>query len=136
MGKDVDGKIDAMMVDASPALRLANAISSGDVQEAMAVLYSGEVDISKGDPHDGGKTPLHKAAEAGNMLIVTLLVDRGASVMCTDRHGHTALELAIRHKHKEIAYMLGKKLHAVVDDLKESRGLLDHSLPSKVCTVC
>merc|ERR1719399_2584797 len=102
------------MVDASPALRLANAISSGDVQEAMAVLYSG----------------------AGNMLIVTLLVDRGASVMCTDRHGHTALELAIRHKHKEIAYMLGKKLHAVVDDLKESRGLLDHSLPSKVCTVC
>jgi potassium channel len=43
--------------------------------------------------HDG-RTPLHCAATAGNLAIVTFLLDRGANINAVDRYNVSALEEA------------------------------------------
>ncbi|MEO0367714.1 MAG: ankyrin repeat domain-containing protein, partial [Pseudomonadota bacterium] len=40
------------------------------------------------------RTPLHVAAESGNLDVVDLLLERGADRMAKDVHGH---RLTIRH---------------------------------------
>lgn len=42
------------------------------------------------------RTPLHNAANDGNLQIVELLITHGASLEATDRHGRTPLNLAAR----------------------------------------
>ena len=49
--------------------------------------------------HDG-RTPLHCAASAGNLAIVTLLLDRGAIIDAHDRYNVTPYEEAEKHGNK------------------------------------
>jgi ankyrin repeat protein len=67
---EVDGKI------------LLAAIASGDAKVVKWVL-SRDVDVNE-PSSDGGSTPLHQAAFAGNMGIVKLLVKAGANVHAED----------------------------------------------------
>jgi ankyrin repeat protein len=56
---------------------------------------------------DGNNTPLHKACERNSTLtVVTLLVERGASLTATNNNGETALDLAIKNDKKSIAAFL------------------------------
>ena len=64
--------------------------------------------------HDNGYTPLAYAAMKGNPLMVEQFVRHGADPTMTTREGDTAVELALRMGHTEVA-----------DTLKRARQALD-----------
>ena len=64
--------------------------------------------------HDNGYTPLAYAAMKGNSLMVEQFVRHGADPTMTTREGDTAVELALRMGHTEVA-----------DTLKRARQALD-----------
>ena len=53
-----------------------------------------------------GKTPLHMAATTGNEELVGILLANGAGVNDRDGEGYTALDLAMRYGHREVAELL------------------------------
>jgi ankyrin repeat protein len=56
---------------------------------------------------DGNNTPLHKACERNSTLtVVTLLVERGASLTAVNKNGETALDMAVRNDKRGIASFL------------------------------
>jgi ankyrin repeat protein len=60
-------------------------------------------------PNDQGSTPMHIAAERGNLEIMEALVDNGASVDMQDSDGNTALHVASKNqKSKATALLLSK----------------------------
>lgn len=54
-----------------------------------------------------GAMPLHRPAEFGHLGVVRLLLERGVEVRRVGRDGCTALELAQRFGHAEVAALLG-----------------------------
>lgn len=57
-------------------------------------------------PNYQGKTPLCIAAYNGNADAVSALLRAGAGVNTTDRMGYTALRLALRFHHPDVATVL------------------------------
>mmetsp|Transcript_20052 Transcript_20052/g.25941 ORF Transcript_20052/g.25941 Transcript_20052/m.25941 type:complete len:543 (+) Transcript_20052:80-1708(+) len=55
---------------------------------------------------DEKRTALHMAAEKGHTLCVKLLCDKGADTKIKNKHNATPLDLAIKHKHTEVATCL------------------------------
>ncbi|KAI5889880.1 ankyrin, partial [Schizophyllum commune H4-8] len=53
-----------------------------------------------------GRTSLHFAAWHGHLIIVSMLLERGADVNATDVHHHTPLHDAAQKGHAEIAKLL------------------------------
>ena len=77
----------------SPAQeQIHEAIRQGDSTTAMALLEADERLVRAGDRD--GSTPLHAAAQAGNLDMVAWLLDRKASVRQADIHGLTPLDRA------------------------------------------
>lgn len=56
-----------------------------------------------------GATPLHRAAQTGNIKIASLLINHGAYVNPTNYLGETPLDLAIQFKNPEIAKFFESK---------------------------
>jgi ankyrin repeat protein len=64
----------------------------GDAEQARALLVIGQ------DPElrdRNGATPLHLAAQHGNLGVVTVLLDAGARVDTADKHGNSPLFAAV-----------------------------------------
>ena len=53
-----------------------------------------------------GNSPLHIAAAAGSMRLVSVLLKHGAKVGLVDYNGKTPLEKAIRNGHNDVADIL------------------------------
>lgn len=53
-----------------------------------------------------GMTPLHFAAQNGNIELLIVLLEKGASVEYKNEHGKTASDLALAKGHQEIAKIL------------------------------
>ncbi|MES9848346.1 MAG: ankyrin repeat domain-containing protein, partial [Candidatus Thiodiazotropha sp.] len=53
-----------------------------------------------------GITPLMEAARKGSEPMVKLLLKHGANKMNKDNEGHTALDIAKKKKHVEVAGLL------------------------------
>ena len=60
--------------------RLIECVKSGDLQSVLLLLKS-EIDVNQTDVH--GWTALHWAAGAGNVELVSLLLENGADVLAT-----------------------------------------------------
>jgi ankyrin repeat protein len=54
----------------------------------------------------GGSAPLHKAAQAGQMVVAQFLLANGADVVARNRSGQTALHLAAANGHKAMVELL------------------------------
>jgi ankyrin repeat protein len=94
---------------------LGIAASLGNLEAVTAVLSAG-AKVNRASSH-GGTTALMDAAASGRLPIVRLLLDRGARV---NQHakdssaegvldGDTALNLAIRNGHRELAKLLRRR---------------------------
>jgi ankyrin repeat protein len=70
---------------------LLKAISSGNVEEAIAALTAGANPNAKGKD---GMTALMLAAQSGKTDLVQKLLDLGADPNATNKAGQTALHLA------------------------------------------
>lgn len=92
---------------------LSVAAASGDVEVARLLLKEG----AKAPLPDQGalavnavsalnRTALHEAAAEGHAKVLRLLLDHGAASYARDTSGHTALALALRHKHLHCAQVL------------------------------
>lgn len=62
--------------------------------------------LNEDDPHVDGVTALHVAAQGGHIGVVDLLLENGADVMVKDDQQRTALILAIKGDHREVASAL------------------------------
>ena len=102
-------------------------------------LVSAGVSVNMKD-HDG-RTPLHCAASAGNLAIVTLLLDRGAIIDAHDRYNVTPYEEAEKHGNKVCMRRLRTHprltrppimCHQPVIELLESRGAHKETKEEKI----
>ena len=94
-------------------LAIHAAAFSGNTDVVSILLGKGALpvgDVSTLDDADNkfGVTPLIVAAEENQYRIVNYLIDAGADLEITERHGHTALTRAGYHGHDEVIAMLLK----------------------------
>lgn len=79
-------------------------------------------------PADTRITLLHHAANAGNMSIVQMMLDRGFDVELETRDGMRALDLAVLHKRRELVEFLiraGANVNSKVKDKTKQPTVLD-----------
>lgn len=96
---------------ANPKLRspagatpLHDAALSGSA-ESIELLVKHGADVNATEA-EGGSTPLHHAASFGRVEAVKALVRLGAFVSLKNGDGRTALELAVRNGHEEVARLM------------------------------
>lgn len=87
------------------ALALHLAVENGHDEIAKHLILSCGVDVNSLD-QESGKTPLHRAVEAGKMKTLTLLLNNGADVNGKSRCGSTSLHFAAKAKNLKIAKIL------------------------------
>ncbi|KIW48394.1 uncharacterized protein PV06_00983 [Exophiala oligosperma] len=80
------------------------AVSYGRLSMVKLLLKFNHTQLDTPGPR--GLTPLHKAAEQGNVDIVTALLQAGALVAAQDNSGMTALHLAARRGHLSLVRLL------------------------------
>lgn len=108
------------------------AAKSGDQQGVFRYLREG-VGVDSRDPH--ARAVLHLAAWRGHDELVKALIAKGAVINAVDKHGFTALDLAVRAEQKSTVALLKKhgaetatkcSLHGAIlrGDLKSARSLL------------
>jgi hypothetical protein len=74
--------------------KLFQFATSGDKAYVQAALASGaSVDALDYD----GRTPLHRAAEGGHLMVAELLLNKGANPTAKDNFDKTPVELATAH---------------------------------------
>mmetsp|Transcript_31469 Transcript_31469/g.53092 ORF Transcript_31469/g.53092 Transcript_31469/m.53092 type:complete len:185 (-) Transcript_31469:1170-1724(-) len=91
---------------------LHKAAHKGDL-EACKMLIEGSVDeevpITVNDVGAADRRPLHRAAGAGHMNLVSYFVELGAEINAKDKSGRTALHWAAISGHSEIIKYLIEK---------------------------
>jgi ankyrin repeat protein len=63
-----------------------------------------------------GQTPLHTINSKTDLAVVSLLVDRGASLTATDNFGTTLLECAVLSSPEIVKYLLQKGVPVIVNE--------------------
>lgn len=94
---------------AASSKELFEAVDRGDRQQTLAALRRG-ADVNAGDT--GGYTALHRACAAGNLSIVTLLLEAGAGVDARTATGETPLHRAASREVAEQLVQKGADIHA------------------------
>lgn len=82
------------------------ALKTGDLDEVMAKLVTTE-DVNR--TLDGGRMPLHLAADFGQTDVVEYLISKGANVNAPDKHGLTPLISACFEGHASCVKILLEK---------------------------
>lgn len=88
--------------------KLFAAIRLNDVEAVENLIREG-VDVNECDPRDilgAGNSPLHDAANNGNIKIVSLLVTAGAEINAQCDYGWTPLLRACNAGHTDVAKFL------------------------------
>ncbi|XP_063073493.1 myotrophin [Engraulis encrasicolus] len=81
------------------------ALKNGDMEEVKSLVKDEDVNRTL----EGGRKPLHYAADCGHREVVEFLVSRGADVNAADKHGITPLLSAIYEGHLSCVKLLLEK---------------------------
>ena len=73
------------------------------------------------DKTQNGYAAIHWAAQKGHSKMLSLLIESGASVTLTDKHGNTPLQLAEKKGHKEVISMLEKHKPTAGDKAQKAK---------------
>ena len=103
---------------------LVKAIKNSDVDGVKKALEDERIDINRRD--DIGYTPLMYAALGGNLDIVDLLIDNGASVDITSNSEDNAMFFAARNGYTEVLSDLMLKYIANIDYKTVKKALCNH----------
>lgn len=82
------------------------ALKNGELDEIKSTLVTAE-DVNR--TLDGGRMPLHVAADFGQAAVVEYLISKGANVNAPDKHGLTPLILACFECHASCVKILLEK---------------------------
>ncbi|XP_076578529.1 myotrophin [Chaetodon auriga] len=82
------------------------ALTTGDLDEVKTRLTP-DVDVNR--TLEGGRMPLHLAADFGHTEVVEYLISRGANVNASDKHGLTPLMFACFENHVSCVKVLLEK---------------------------
>ena len=97
-------RIEAMLREAQGWTELTYASWNGRLDDVRALVAKGaDVNLHDKEP---GWTPLMHAAFHGHADIVKLLLEKGANAKATEKNGMSALQLAEKNGHTDIANML------------------------------
>ena len=85
---------------------MLKACERGDLPKVRELLERDSTLVNAKDAHR--KTPLHWAAGNGHQAVVELLIGNGADLSARDQFNFTALDLARKANHVELAELLRK----------------------------
>ncbi|KAI9896268.1 hypothetical protein N3K66_008440 [Trichothecium roseum] len=84
------------------AIRNDNDLGAAHRTVQKLVAHGADVDAKDGS----NRNPLHRASHCGNLLVVDLLIDKGAELNSRTENGETALIAACRQHHESIVQRL------------------------------
>jgi len=113
-----------------------DAVLHNQIDKVLNLLEKDEIDINWKNIEDGNKTPLHAATQAGNLVILALLVGKGAEVTSRDDKGRTPLHVALETKNEEVTDFLTTKVVAALEEsshqLKQAWNLNEQNLKNYI----
>uniref|UniRef100_A0A3B4GQI2 Myotrophin-like n=1 Tax=Pundamilia nyererei TaxID=303518 RepID=A0A3B4GQI2_9CICH len=86
-------------------------LKTGDLDEVKATLQTAE-HVNR--TLDGGRKPLHYAADFGQTDVVEFLISKGADINAPDKHGFTPLMTACFEGHLSCVKLLLEKVGALI----------------------
>ncbi|XP_072047596.1 myotrophin-like [Amphiura filiformis] len=98
------------------------ACQNGDLAVVKQLVEAGKADVSK---EIDGRTPLHFAADYGQLDVIDYLVDKKANVNATDKHGISVILAAIWEGHTECVKFLLSKGASKSGKAPDGSGYLD-----------
>eukprot|EP00029_Vermamoeba_vermiformis_P014865 TRINITY_DN9983_c0_g1_i1.p1 TRINITY_DN9983_c0_g1~~TRINITY_DN9983_c0_g1_i1.p1 ORF type:complete len:130 (+),score=44.47 TRINITY_DN9983_c0_g1_i1:73-462(+) len=85
------------------------AIKTGDLKGVQDYIEKEKIDLNKPDTTVKKRTPLHYAADFGQVEVIKLLLTKGAKIEVKDGFGITPLLAAVYEGHEDaVAFLLSK----------------------------
>eukprot|EP01103_Thecamoeba_quadrilineata_P001528 TRINITY_DN11384_c0_g1_i1.p1 TRINITY_DN11384_c0_g1~~TRINITY_DN11384_c0_g1_i1.p1 ORF type:complete len:130 (-),score=23.14 TRINITY_DN11384_c0_g1_i1:119-487(-) len=84
------------------------AIKTGDLSQVKESIEKEGFNVNTAATNNK-TTPLHAAADFGQVEIIKYLISKGANVDAKDSYGHTPLHLAVYESHTEAVKVLIEK---------------------------
>jgi ankyrin repeat protein len=107
-----------VQVVTKPPTPLHAACERGDVKTALAVLSQKDLNAQDSE----GETPVMKAAKAGSVRTVELLIKAGANFEIADTHGWTVLHWTVQSGHADLVATI-LDYAPVLLNVRDKRGL-------------
>eukprot|EP01116_Phalansterium_solitarium_P000205 TRINITY_DN10118_c0_g1_i2.p1 TRINITY_DN10118_c0_g1~~TRINITY_DN10118_c0_g1_i2.p1 ORF type:complete len:617 (-),score=211.83 TRINITY_DN10118_c0_g1_i2:633-2483(-) len=98
--------------------KLFEAVLASDASKVVELLEDEALDVDWVNADEAGRTALHAATEAGNTLIVAMLLGNGADVCLRDIQGRTPLHIALESENSDMLQLLANKALATLERLK------------------
>jgi len=102
---------------------LYEAANGGNMEKVVSLLEKENINIDFTNQVDG-KTLLHLAAEQGNLVLLALLIGKGANPCARDEQGRTPLNIALQNGNKETINLLVSKTLASLDEVSSKYKVL------------
>ncbi|TKS90635.1 Myotrophin [Collichthys lucidus] len=87
------------------------ALKNGDLEEIKAKITAEDVNRTL----EGGRKPLHYAADCGHTDVVEFLISKGADVNASDKHNLTPLLTACFENHLSCVKVLLEKVGTLLN---------------------
>lgn len=115
-------KCDPNFMDEEGKTALISAVDNNNLEVTQLLIQYGQnLNLDK-KAKDIGPTALLYAVYHGNMSIVKVLIEAGSNVNTSDHADHTALMIAFREEHNDIARFLLENVTDIKANMKNSYG--------------